>query len=162
MGIVKKIETNIAKFVPSALKRRYGRAARGVVRAGARLHVLVGGVERSAVLVKDLGELARVKFADGTVEDVPASSIRRSPKRRSTLRLESLPAEPPMVQQPEPMAELPEDALEDVHEERSRNNARPHGSALPVQGGAGRARHDPDRRHGLRDPRESAATGRRT
>ena len=123
MGIVKKIEkkieTNLKKFVPSALQRRFGRAARATVRAGARVHVLLAtGVEREAVLVKDLGELARVKFRDGKVADVAAASIRRSPpKRRSNLRRESLPPEPPMVEQPEPMAELPDDTLEDAPEE---------------------------------------------
>lgn len=118
--IEKKIETNLKKFVPSALQRRFGRAARATVRAGARVHVLLpSGVEREAILLKDLGELARVKFKDGKVADVAASSIRRSPpKRRSTARRESLPPEPPMeVQQPEPMTELPEDALEPAPEE---------------------------------------------
>lgn len=117
MGIVKTVETNLKKFIPSALKRRYGRAAREVVRAGARLHVLKNGTERQAVLVKDLGELARVKFADGTVEDVPATSIRKSPKRRTNSRRESVPDAPPVVHEPEPMVDRSEDALEAAPEE---------------------------------------------
>lgn len=97
MSVIKRVEKRIAKnlgkFVPSALRKRYGRAAGSPTRVlRKRMRVIVDGEggERHAIVKATLGKTVRVRFEDGGVEDVHAATVRRATPAES-----------------EPQAELP-------------------------------------------------------
>jgi hypothetical protein len=85
MNIAKTVKTNLSRFMPHALKRRYGRAADNMaVRPGMRVVVTdEEGEEVLARVVEQLGNLVRVELLhDGKIEEIEPSVLRRAPRRR--------------------------------------------------------------------------------
>jgi hypothetical protein len=85
MDIAKTVKTNLSKFVPAALRKRYGRANGG---AGflPGMHVVVTGEDGDEVLarvVEQVGNMVRVELLEGgEIEEVTATAVRRAPRRR--------------------------------------------------------------------------------
>jgi len=84
VNIAKKIQSNLKKFVPTALKKRFGHAPGGVgFRPGARVLVTdEDGDKVLATVIEHLGDTVCVKFPDGEIEGVHAAEVRRAPRRR--------------------------------------------------------------------------------
>jgi hypothetical protein len=85
MGIATTVKGRLKKFVPTALRRRFGHASADSpgFRPGTRVLALnEEGEELLARVVRDLGERVRVEFDDGSIEEVDAADLRKVPRRR--------------------------------------------------------------------------------
>ena len=85
MNLAKKMKINLNKFMPSALRKRYGYASRATgFRPGTRVMVTDadGNEQPGTVFRDDRLDVVCVRLADGDVETVPASSVRPMSIRR--------------------------------------------------------------------------------